>query len=507
MVSRIVFLLAFIFTGVFTQAQYLLPPLKNDLRGIPEVKVTIYDSALLKQDFKLAFTTMDRRMMMEKSVLDPTSFQIVSATHPFPPEVFAFCSASQIHNGKVYLFQDFRIHANGKSSMYVNLHDSTTRIDAYFIMQKDTQGKFKVIDTFGSNESRSVDAHSFVVDKKGRYWFVGYNLHKYDMSHRTKNIDDTTADIQTTKVEVWDPAVGKYVFEMDLWERGLIKIDSIPMHIIEMDSEHHAYDVTHANSWVPMGEVDGCDVGLLSDLMDGVKFIRLCDSTVLRYGATLSDFKSLDSSDYHLHLQHDFRMISDGPYKGYFSCFDDGSSPTFVYRYATVPILKFDLKRKTVQKVKEYSFPAIYSTGRGNVDFMGDYMLINFGVEKVKFDGVKNDPHYTDTLPNWVMWNIVTNKMAAKYYLPVADHSYNVWFMKGDQTTRPQISFRNNKLSIDPAKWSNPMWSTGESTYSITPIKKGPYYVTVNGGGLFRQVSDEIKFPEIIAKGQRIPTK
>lgn len=500
MLTRIIAFTICVFFAFSTNAQYLLSPLKNDIKDLPHVEVVILDSSLAQQKLNMAFTTLDSKIATWQPISDPASFQIVSATNPYPPKVFALANLTQFKAGKAYLLQDFRNHTRNYSSIYVNFTDSVgPNIDGYLIMKKDTHGRYMVVDSFINSDTHSVDAHSFVVDKNGYYWYLTYQYHPFDMSYRTSDPKDTGAAILTTKVGVWDPATSKSVFELDLWEKGLLQIDSIPMSIIEKDTAHLTYDVSHANSWVPVGDMDGCPVGALSDLMDGIKFIRLCDGTVMRYGATNPDFKALDNADHHLYLQHDFKLITEGPYKGDYSCFNDCSGPKYSYQCATVPILKFDFKNKTVQMVHEYTFPEIYSVGRGSVDFSGDYMLINFGVEKSKVEGVKKDIHYRDSIPNWIIKNVITDKVLARYYLSTVDHAYNVWFMKDDQIARPRVIRKGNELSIDSTVWSNPLWSNGATSDSITPDKDGNYFVSVNGGSIFRLVSDETWFS---AKGK-----
>jgi len=477
------------------KCQYVAAPLQNDLKEMPRVEVIIHDSALMRSQLNLAFTTLDSKVATGQHITDPASFQIVSAYHPFPPKVFALAQVSQYQLGTSYLMQDFRNHGENTSSIYLNFNDSAgAALDAYLIMKKDSQGRYMVIDTFGSNDQHSVDAHSFVVDKNGNYWYLTYQYHTHDMSYRTHNPRDTGAAILTTQVGVWNPKLHKNVFTLDLWQKGLLQIDSIPMNVMEEDTQHLTFDVSHANSWMPAGDMDGCPVGVLSDLMDGIKFIRLCDSTVLRYGASQPDFKALDTASHKLYLQHDFKMIEEGPYKGYFTCFNDGSGPRYTFRHSSVPILKFDLKQKTVKMVYEYSFPDIYSVGRGNVDFSGDYILINFGVEKSKVEGFRKDSHFRDTVPSWIIKNVVTHQLVAAYYLPTVDHSYNVWFMKDKAITRPRVLKKSGHLALEGSSWTAPVWSSGETERTIVPGKNGKYYVSVNGGSIFRMVSDEILF-------------
>jgi hypothetical protein len=75
-------------------------------------------------------------------------------------------------------------------------------------------------------------------------------------------------------------------------------------------------------------------------------------------------------------------------------------------------------------------------------------MLVNFGIGSAQILGKE---------PNWIIRNVITDQLAAEYFLPCTgdslpcpDAAYAVWFIKDDEVSSPEISINDrNKMWID----------------------------------------------------------
>jgi hypothetical protein len=480
MISRTPFILSLLtltsFFTSFAQKEYCIEqrPQKanlstSSLNGVADVTVNKLDTSTLKG-----------YILLTAKHASPTanghyysSIQLIDPNHPSPP--VWFCDLDE--NYRSY-FENCDLQPNGNFSVYV--HSSQVK---FSLPQAVSGGQDGILDGYLQLNSSFEPVDFFAT--------VGINSHDYKvqpngerlvLKEASKQMDLSTYNVQGHQLTNGTYLTMEQVFIYDANNNIVFKWLPIDhMDVSEMLWDKYNSEIIHSEDYMSVQfsrinsiNIDPEDGNLLISLRRSdvcLKVDKKSGDILWRLGGTKSDFALDDTSKFY--LQHDFKKISSGPYKGCYCVLNNGNKekPT-----CEGLIYKLDEKKKTAKVVARFAgLTAGKSIGQGNFEVYSDTTaLVNYG-NNADIDG--KSPAPTIKL-------FKKNKELADLSLPPNTIVYRALWLKDLKFTPPALSVAVNGSNYTPTAGEAKVayWSDAD-TLSTSPGRQSVYYKIPYGLG------------------------
>jgi hypothetical protein len=334
------------------------------------------------------------------------------------------------------LFQPCRLQPDGSYTAGVIAFDSLNEIVTGGIERFGyIEGEYMSVDLSGG-----LDIHSYVEDSQGRSFYAEkIQIEGVDYSSVTNNVADTSVTLLSHRYVIKSDT-GRYTFAFD----DVDMLKKVPLEVVLTGDQSRpwvgVYDITHMNYADVLAEnryfpfshrhpiapgpgQQWTGIGVIDVLADSVKWIG--------YGHDIKLDQKLD-----IVFQHDFKKIRRGPFRGYFSVYNNGDSTTSIFNQnSSVLILDIDFDADSAHVVKQIDFPEIYSVSMGNIIYEEERIIVNHGAMLAFLHGKQQ---INVTVHDY------DGDMVSQHALPGGVFSYNI------EVAAPQV-FTNLNLSCEEA--------------------------------------------------------
>lgn len=354
-------------------------------------------------------------------------------------------------------FGNLEYHPGHNLFSYVGLSDDTTFLWKNYVMDM----AFNLIDSLVPEGDPITDAHEFRILENGNYLIVG-----------TVNTDEDLTGYVFDGVPGGNP-ISVRSFVIQEFENGNLifnwkSIDHIhPEEFIDTyNFSLSNFDYAHGNSVEE--DTDGNFLVSFRHLDAVYKINRITGEVIWILGGRSNQFDFVNDGGFS--GQHDVRLLPNG----HISLFDNGNSRPEP-RSSRAVHYELDFNSMTATRVWEYhDFLNTYSSG------MGSYRVDPDG-ERIIGYGIVYRPN-----PNFIHLN-AQGQIVSELYFQDTIMSYRAtleaFTLDIDQPEITCVHEGNELVLSAPDGLDSYIWSTGESTQSISIADTGVYQVWVGTGG------------------------
>lgn len=391
-----------------------------------------------------------------------SSIQLIDLQHPEVPVWFACTDESP-----QTFFTDCKLQPDGALSFF--LKADTIQIDLSSVFGDSTRGgiegyfemneKLEPVDFF---TAANINDHDYKKYPNGERLFLNseeriMDLTAYEAEGRPLPEKATVGcesivllDSNNQVVFYWNP-----LDHLDFSEMYLQRYLSLVQH----NQDFTRIQFSRTNSI----NIDPLDGNILASFRRSDMCLKIERSTgkiLWRLGGVKSDFVLDDTSRFY--LQHDFKRIASGEYKGCYSLFNNGSEE---HPGGEGLIYRLDEENKKAVVLQRISNTRqIQSFGQGNFDIYEDSTaILNYG----------NVNPTKDTKPS-VISLFKNGKLAAEIRMPQNVIVYRAVWLKKWKIVRPPTEIIRNAncyAPVLPKQTEGLVWSENDTLFNITPAK------------------------------------
>jgi len=348
-------------------------------------------------------------------------------------------------------FFDFKYHLDHKVYSFTKRQGSVIH---HFVMDS----SFTIIDSIYAPNNYG-DIHEFQIFPNGNYCFIGGA--------------DTILDLSAFIIDGNPGSASTNVHDFIIWEfdsnHNLVlkwsALDHIPADIFVDGYPYNSasFDFAHGNS-VEL-DTDGNLIVSMRTANAIYKIDHSSGAVLWRLGGDYNEFTFLNDSGFY--GQHDARRLPNGN----IALFDNQFGMSNGSRGVEYSLNHND---STVLKVSEYgySWPL-------NCHSLGSYRMLDNGYQIVGW-GNSRRPEPSISLVD------SNQNLAADFFFSDTVVTYRAFFTEFDlHLSQPEITCSNDGVALTltaPSSYNYYLWSTGESTQSITVGDTGVYMVWVDQG-------------------------
>lgn len=353
--------------------------------------------------------------------------------------------------GGAQKFFDFKYHPDHSVFSFTNRQGPVIN---HFIMDS----TFSIIDSI-STPSGYGDVHEFQMFPNGNYCFIGGA--------------DSVLDLSSFIIDGGPGSVNTNVRDFIIWEfdpsHNLVMrwsaLDHIPADVFVDGYAYNAssFDFAHGNS-VEL-DTDGNLIVSMRTANAVYKIDHSTGSIIWRLGGDYNEFTFLNDAGFY--GQHDARRLANGN----ITLFDNQFGTTAGSRGVEYSLNHND---STAFKVSEYAY-----SWPLNCYSLGSYRMLENGYQIIGWGNVKR-PEPSMTLLD------SNQNVAADFFFSDTVVTYRAFFEEFEfKIPQPEITCTNDGTVLTlsaPSSSNYYLWSTGESTQTITVGDTGTYVVWVDQG-------------------------